>query len=216
MASGHHPSRFLILALPVFLSACATPLKGPPPVIDLSTRDCSETPDLSHIIALALPTSQSRKGSSADATIDGNTPCLAHADGSRSLYAVFLLPVSESEYLISVASLMLVNGVFAPRLSLLSETGAILREIPDDAFVFRGERLTVQIRNHKEERYLLVGSAPQKAGQGFSQAKASVNEYYGGNGVAVYVGQDVTRRYQFTHSGIVTVSVGPIPDPKPR
>jgi len=203
-------------AMAAVLGGCATPLKGPPPVVDLSTRSCAATADLSHAIALNLPTGSSHDGSSAAVTIDDNASCLAYADGGRSLYAALKLPATDSEYLISVEAMMLINGVFAPRLSLLNEAGLTLRDIPNDAFVFRGNVLSVQIRSHPGERYLLLASQPEKAGQSFLQAQESLRQTYVGYGATIYTGVDVTNQYRFTHSGIVTVSVGPIPEAKPK
>jgi hypothetical protein len=176
---------------------------------------CAVAPDLTKATLLALRQDGAKKDSTVKVTIDETAPCLLE-HGARSLYAVFALPESKSEYVIGIESMMLESGVFAPRLALLGPDGALLREIPQDAFLFHGSVLSVQVRHHPNERFLLLASQPEKAGQIFRQAHANVTANYGGYGITYYTGEDVTRQYFYSHSGIVTVSIGPVPDPSPR
>jgi hypothetical protein len=66
--------------------------------------------------------------------------------------------------MISVRCAPVGNGLFVSRLLLFDGLGDRLREVPSDGFVFRGDVLSVLIRSYRNERFLVVASAPQAVG----------------------------------------------------
>lgn len=126
---------------------------------------------------------------------------------------MFWLPVTDANYIISVASTPLGTGVFAPHVTLLDASGAPLREIARDKIVFRGNDLSVLFRSHPNERYLLVASDPGSVGQSVEQVKETTGTTTMAGGLAYFsytTGDDTTKSYVYAHSGQITVTVSAI------
>ncbi len=196
----------------LLLAACGAP-PGPPPVTDLSTLACATSPDL--ISALPLPLDKDKP-----VKIDlGATPaCLAYADGSRASYVALNLPVAPGLYLVTVSSKLVGNVLFAPRVSLLGSTGAVIRQVPQDDFNFHGDLLSVGLRVTPDIRFILVTSEPASVGQGNSHVVTVINSststtYVGKRPVVTTYtgGTERTDDFVYTHNGTVIVRAEPMP-----
>jgi hypothetical protein len=145
--------------------------------------------------------------------IDDTAPCLATQQG-KSLYGAFRLPDSTASFMIAVRSLPVGQGLFVPRLLLYDGTGALTREIGRDELEFRGETLTVLIRSHPGERYLVVASTPQSIGQAetrISESTRTSTSSGGGVSFAVHTGVDAAHTYVYAHDGLIWVYAATIP-----
>lgn len=198
--------------LAALLAACAGN-KPIDPVVDLSSRQCANQPDLSNPQALSM---QDR--ASLTQVIDNSAPCVLLADGSKSLYRVFSLPDTTTPGMVSVTSTPVGQGLFTPRVVLLDAAGTVLRELPRDMFMFHGSALYAAARLHAGDHFLLVASDPQTAGQtvsqivGSTQANTATAATVSGTvSFTIHTGREATNLYTYAHSGSVTVAVKPIP-----
>jgi hypothetical protein len=144
-------------------------------------------------------------------TLDGSGPCLQDGQGAKSLYAVFRLPAASTPYQITIASQPLGAGLFSPHLLLVDDQGKVLREIPRDSFLFHGDDLSVALRAHPGEAYLVAASDPQSVGQQVSQIaeNTSTTVMPAGPYAMVFIsrGSDATSTYTYAHNGTIKVSV---------
>lgn len=202
--------------LALALGGCAQPGPiQPPPLLDLTSRnDCAAKPDLGQARALTLD--KDRKAL-VTAIVDQTAPCLEHAAGTKSLYAVFELPAADPSAVVTVASATAGGGVFAPHVVLLNAQGLPLRELERDKFLFRGNELSVLFRQHADDRYILVASDPSVVGKSFVQVSETTSSQTMGTGTAagpvyftVYSGKDVSGEYVYAHTGAVTVTITPV------
>lgn len=180
-------------------------------MLSLVDRQCARQPDLSAPQVLTLE----GDASSVRQPIDNTVSCVEAADGSRSLYRVFLLPQSARPYMVAIASEPSGHGLFSPRLILLDASGAKVREVSRDMFLFHGASLYVALRIHPGEHFLVVASDPQSTGQTVSQIVGSTQATTISNGVGgmfmMYSGKEANNIYTYAHNGIVTVSAKVIP-----
>lgn len=201
------------ILLPIlFLAGCAPP--APPPMVSLDGRSCGAQVDLSsgHVPALEV-------SKAIMVTLDEKAMCLQAPDGSKSVYAAFLLPQLPALPLVTVMSSPLGEGLFSPHLLMLDPEGKILREVPRDAFSFHGSALHVGIRMHAEERYLLVASDPQTVGTDISRivdgtTTSTTTTYFKGGGSissSASFGKEDTLKLTYAHNGTVSVLVQPMP-----
>jgi hypothetical protein len=189
------------LGLGALLSGCTPP---PPPTTSIADRTCVAAPDFAAATALGLPARQMR------VTLDGTAPCV-EANGARSVYTVFRLPEAEGEYLLSLTSAPIGEGLFYPRVTILGANGNTLREISRDAFVFRGNTLSLGLRMRPEEEYLLVMSDPDTTGQSISRIEEEVTATTYAVGAVVYSGASTTANYTYAYNGVITVSTSEAP-----
>jgi len=194
-------SLFTALSLGALLTGCTPP---PPPTTSIADRACIAMPDLTSATALDLPTRQVR------VTLDGTAPCIETND-TRSVYTVFRLPEADGEYLLSLTSAPLGEGLFYPRVTALGANGNVLREIPRDSFVFRGNTLSLGLRMRPEEKYLLVMSDPENTGQNISRIEEAVTATTYAVGAVVYSGASTTANYTYAYNGVITVSTSEAP-----
>lgn len=196
------------------LAACAAD-DPPPPVLSIADHACQSAPVLSGATSLVLK--PKKEGEENEIKFDmRDAPCVEIAGGEKAVYRLVALPEETSEYVISVESTPVGDGVFAPAVSLLDEQGKTLRSIPGDAFVFRGNSLSVLVRRHPGERYVLVVSDPDAVGKSMSRPVEGVQSsgYMVGYAyVQTYYGYDTTQNLTFALSGIVTVRVEPLSRP---
>ncbi len=153
-------------------------------------------------------------------TVDlGATPaCLVYADGSRASYVALNLPVVSNIYLVTVSSKLVGNVLFAPRVSLLGPTGAVIRQVPQDDFNFHGDLLSVGLRITPDIRYVLVTSEPASIGQGDSHVvtvitASSSTSFVGKRAFTTTYnsGTERTDSFVYTHNGTVIVRAEPMP-----
>ncbi len=194
------------------MSACGAP-PGPPPVTDLSTLACAASPNLVGAPSLLLD-----KGKPVIVDLGATPACLVYPDGSRASYVALNLPFAPGVYLVTVSSKLVGNVLFAPRVSLLGPTGAVLRQVPQEDFNFHGDLLSVGLRITPDIRYVLVTSEPASVGQGDSHVstvitagtytsfvgKAAITRSYSG-------GTERTDNFVYTHNGTVIVRAEPMP-----
>jgi hypothetical protein len=188
----------------VLLAGCATP---PPPVTSLEGRICATRLDLGNPRPLALA------GGAVKVTLEQTSPCL-EAAGAKSAYLLFRLPESADEYMVSVSSAPLGQGLFAPHLLLLGDAGQVQRQLSRDSFMFHGAALAINIRIHPGEHFLVVASDSDVTGQQISRLVAStqVATYTVGLAyVSVHTGAENTSNYTYAYNGVVTVAAEKIP-----
>ncbi len=195
----------LVLCGGAVLAACATP--APPPTTSIADRQCVASPALAAATALSLPSNRVR------VTLDGTAPCV-EANGSRSVYTVFRLPEAEAEYLLSLTSAPLGQGLFYPRVTVLDANGGMLREIPRETFVFRGNTLSLGLRMRPAEEYLLVMSDPETTGESISRIEDSTSMMavpVGVGAMMIHQGASTTANYTYAYNGVITVSTSEAP-----
>src|SRR5690242_12586505 len=106
---NHAMGRFArLLPALTLLAACAA--SGPPPMTDLSMRECASAPDLTGARPLVL------EGRALSADLDAAAPCWRTSEDSRSAYLVFQLPEAATPYLVKVTSTPQGQTLFSPRL----------------------------------------------------------------------------------------------------
>lgn len=196
------------LAWALLLCGC-TPSPGPPPVTSLGDRGCASAPDL----ATARPVFVSAQ-QPATADVDATAPCIATSDGARAAYQVFGLPEAPTPYLVTVSSEPQGQTLFAPRVMILDANGATVQELPRDAFMFHGTKLSVAFRTHGTERFVVVLSDPSSIGTQVSQMTSGVQATAVPAGPVIFFahsGFESSSVYTYAHNGRVSVSAQPIP-----
>ena len=198
--------RLSALAGLALLSACANSGKAPPPLTDISARECAAAPDLSKAVPLAF---DGKKETVQTADIADTTPCMKSAAGA-ALYVAYVLPRSDIPYVIAVASPALGMTLFAPHVMLLASDGTVRRDYAGKQVEFRGAGLGVQVRNHADETYLVVASDPASVGGTTSRINEATHVNYGSTGYATYqihTGSESQDTYTYAHNGRVTVTL---------
>ena len=179
---------------------------------------CSSIPDLSNATPLAFNT---EKPSAVDLTIDETSHCLLVDGGQKSLYHVVGLPTESSSYNQREESVPTGNSIFAPELLILDEKGNLLRQIPHKDFIYRGDELTVLLRTHGKERYLVAASDPLVVGSEESRIMDSISAVpvmvaTPGFVMAAnrYSGAEGTQTLTYSHTGRLHVVASAIPTAK--
>jgi hypothetical protein len=188
----------------IALGACASP---PPPMTSLAGHSCAAQLDLTGPRPLVLA------GGSVKVTLDQTSPCLEVA-GTKSTYLLFRLPDVTEEYIVSVSSEPLGQGLFAPHLLLLDDAGKMQRQLPHDSFMFHGAALAAKIRIHAGERFLVVASDSDSTGQQISRIVASTQTATSSGGglvISIHTGSEDTNNYTYAYNGVVTVAAEKIP-----
>jgi hypothetical protein len=196
------------LLLTLLLCGCGTP-PGPPPITSLGNRGCAPAPDLAAARPVFLSAQQP-----ATADVDAAAPCVTTSDGARAAYQVFGLPDAPTPYLVTVASEPQGQTLFAPRVMILDGNGATQQELPREAFMFHGTKLSVAFRTHGTERFVVVLSDPSSIGTQVSQMKSGVQATAVPAGPVIFfahTGFESSSVYTYAHNGRVTVSAQPIP-----
>jgi hypothetical protein len=197
----------------VGVSACAM-TEGPPPLLglDFEGKTCAAFPDFARAKDLVVATDKP-----ITAKIDENTPCLVDGSGERSAYAVFGLPSSQEEYLVSVTSVPQGQTLLSPRVMMLDFMGGLLREVSNDSFTFRGTGLAIALRVRADERYLVVASDPESVGQEVSMIRSATMTTVVTTGYAyvpINTGSESEISHTFAHNGSIIVAATPIPKVK--
>jgi hypothetical protein len=147
-------ARFFIAAtLAALLSACATPVPAPPPVVEYAHADCTAAPELAGAVSLTPP--RERAEFDVSTVVSDQTPCVGDA-ASGAPYIVYALPIDYSDKTITVGASVESSRIFAANAVLLDANGAVTRTIGTDQFTYRGGLYSAQFRPHQGETYLLV------------------------------------------------------------
>ncbi len=203
---------------PVILAAATAALAGcagkppPPPIVSLDGRNCAAVPDLT--VAKSVPIASD---SPVKVTLDGDSPCVVAASGVKDVYAAFLVPQSPQPYFLSIDSAPIGQGLFAPRIQLLDDSGKTLRELSPDMFTFHGVALHAGLRPHPGEKYLLVMSDKASIGQSTSRIIEATQVYTaaaGGVFLQVHTGSEETPTLVNSYNGAVSVAATPMPSGK--
>lgn len=198
------------LAVAACLGACATPPAPPPaPQTSLGNRQCSTSLVFDH--ALAVPEKPRHPASS---NLDMNSPCLAGADGARSVYSVFALPGKAVDSTLLIASQPIGQGIFFPHVLLFDASFHETRELPRNSFMFHGHELSVSIRSHQDERYLVALSDPQMVGtvRSVIEDHATIQAVPVGAGSIIVTSGGANREEKtYSYNGTVTVMWDPVP-----
>jgi hypothetical protein len=105
--------------------------------------------------------------------------------------------------------------MFSPRVLLLDGAGAVLREVPRDAFMFHGPNLYLGLRARPDGRYLVVASDPASVGGQethiATQTQSSGGATTGGGYFVMNFGREKTRSFTYAHSGKLIVAAKPFP-----
>ena len=210
-----HVAKCACLIAIAAVAACGNKMKGPPPIVDISARDCTARPVLDGAKPVPLDADKA-----VTVTFDGNSPCWQAADGRR-VYGAFALPQGADPILVTVVSSPLGTGLLSPRALLLDQQQAIVREVARDGFRFHGASLYVGIRLHANERYLVVTSDPAMVGAHVSQIVESTSTSGASvvvpGGIAFYqihMGADANLDFVYSHNGTVVVAAQPMPTAK--
>lgn len=208
--SPSSPRRGAMLCGALTLSACATGKDvSPPPLVDISQRECAAAPDLSQATPLVF---NAKKETPQSTAIDASTPCLKGPAGN-SLYAVYLLPASEEPYVIDVASVPMGTTVLAPRAMLLGADGTLKRQFSGEAVTHRGNAFSILTRRHDDERYLVVASDAAGVGKSDTRISESTTVTTASTGMVTYQihsGDEAKTTYNFAHNGKIVVSLTPL------
>jgi hypothetical protein len=196
-------------ALFAVLCGCAT--EPPPPVVDLTARQCATKPDLAQAQPLVFTPDKQQ-----DVTViyDNATACLEEQPGAKSLYRVFTLPSATQPYLITIASGIWGDTLFAPRVVFLAADGSVKRIVARTDFAFRGTMLSAILRNHADEAYLVVSSDPEVVGRAMSRIDDTTGAapiVTGTGYFTLHTGAETTSTQVFSHGGKVTVSLAMLP-----
>lgn len=200
-----------ILFTALLLAGCETAGPDLAPLVQIAPAACSGTLEIGQ--ALSLPFDIESKNKRTSIIVDEGSACLAEGD-RKSLYRVFALPDVGQPFMLTVQSKPGSRGIFAPRLIMLDDEGARLREIGYDEFMFRGSALTAIFRTEPGERYMAIASDPEQVGSEFSRLSGSVQQQMMTTGVvtfAAYTGSETTANLTYAHNGVVDVSARPIP-----
>jgi hypothetical protein len=178
-----------------------------PPLLALSQKACSATPDLTGATSVKLGATFT-----ANSKLNADSACLETTNG-RENYAVFRLPDTSQPYSVSVRSHVVFNTVVGPHLSLLNASGKTIREVGVDAFVARGDTIEFGFRPQPDEKLVVVQSDARLVGKQVSNVKMEVREYYVPLGTGVMPIKDiqdgvVTTTYAY--NGLVEVTAEPL------
>lgn len=185
--------------------ACASQPTAPA-LVSLESRICTTGPDLVSALPLDL---QSDKPVSL--TLGADSPCLIASDGTKRIYAVFSLPLTSDDYIISVTSIPVGYVLFSPHVQMLDFNGAARRELPRSSFLFHGRSLYGALRSHDDERFLLITSDTQTIGSSVSKLVGSTHQSMGGTSTGgyfyIYTGSEATNVFTYAHNGKLEVMV---------
>lgn len=190
-----------ILLLAVFAGGCAS--RNPAPIVSLQAQQCDASWNLDSATHLWV---------NAEAPVrerfDRNSRCMATEEGSAH-YASYRLPVFRQPYVVAIESEIAGQTLFAPEVLMLDAAGQVTRRLEFERFSTRGERVqgTVFMNpENREERYLIVRSAPHAVGR-------TGDRYVSGSVVlplvntvlpmVVMYGTEYSQRYTYSHSGVV-------------
>ncbi len=202
MGSRRLHGSLLVLLAP--LAGCSATLNAPPPVTDISARQCGAAFDLSKPSPMTF---DGGKEWSFATDINEAAPCIASAGGS-ALYATFALPQISTPYVISVTSLVEGSTLFVPRILLLGADGGVRREFSGQALQFRGTGLGTVLRSHPDETYLVVESDPSMVGKTDSRIAEETQVYTVSAGYGAYqihTGSEARPTFTYSHNGSVLI-----------
>jgi hypothetical protein len=189
------------LAIAFALGACAVPA-GPPPILSLDDRVCAVQPELISAPLLVM-------NEAARVVLDGSSACWQRPEEGKSAYTVFQLPQTAEPYIVTVTSEPLGQGLFLPQVIILNPLGVTLRTVQSDSFQFHNSALSVGIRIHRDEGYLIVASNPQAVGRMVSRITDATA--VSGGRIQIHTGSETVDNYVYAHNGALVVTARPLP-----
>jgi hypothetical protein len=200
-----------LLLTMVLLTGCAHAPPPPPPAVDFSQMHCTGAADLTGATALAFDPKNEKMTA---AVLDAQAGCMDSANGVHTLYKVFELPQDTAPYIIRITAAPWGDTILAPRAAFLDEKGATKRTTAHNDFTFRGNSLVSLLRNHADEKYLVVSSDPEALGNSVSRINENVNVQAMAAGpvfFTMYTGSDTATNLTLSAAGNVNVTITPLP-----
>lgn len=194
------------MALAAGLTACAT-AAPPPPVLQFAGQGCAAAPDLSGAISLTPP--RERTEHVVSIVVNGQSPCLARANGATP-YVLYALPADRGDKTLSVGGLMEQVRVFSPEVALLDAQGQVTRTFAPDEYFYRGPVYSVQFRPRETEAYVLVTSDAARVGVGYRSILTGMQTTTVATPmviVSINSGTEAGQNRTFSYDGTVQVSV---------
>jgi hypothetical protein len=144
------------------LAGCTRPAPAMVPLVTLAGRACDAKPMLA---AAPVLDPASRHTASATIDLDAGSPCLLDREGRGALYAAFRLHPQKPGDVLWVSSLPMGHALMAPHIMLFDGQGNPTRGIEFSGFAYRGTALVALTPIHADERFVVIGSASEMAGQ---------------------------------------------------
>lgn len=191
----------ILAAATIAATACTSAPPSPPPVLSLVDRVCAKNLDLGSAKPVALAYE-----APVVSEMDSLSPCWVMPDGSRSTYAVFVLPASSTSYVISIDSIPVGTALFSPKLLLLDAGGKLLRTVSREHGQFRGIALTLLTPYRRGERYAVVASEPASIGTASDHTE---NRFYSSVSAGVTINSATEAVVSITnaHNGRVAITL---------
>jgi hypothetical protein len=199
-----------LILMAATLTGCAAK-PAPPPVVDLTTMQCNESPVLGGAVLLAFDPKDDKQ---TPVLLDNSAGCLSGPNGSRMLYKVFELPHTGTPYILHVTAAPWANTILAPRAALLDESGIAKRTTSHADFTFRGNSLAAFLRSHDDERYLVVSSDPEVLGTSVTRINEGINQQMVAAGpvfMNYYSGSDTATNLILSAAGNAVIVISPLP-----
>ena len=204
-----------VLTVVFGLAACETTPPPPPPsaVLDIAEdKVCDETVDL--IAAQPLMPKKAKKWYDEGHLFNAGTSCLRFNDANVN-YMVFELPAHASNHVITVGGAK--NGIrtLAADISILAETGEIVRTFGREKYMNIGGRYGVQFRPLEGEKYVLVTTNPELVGEEIRAMETKLLKGSGyiagttgaGASYTTYSGAENITRRTYSHEGVLSFRV---------
>jgi hypothetical protein len=196
------------------VTAC-TSVPPPPPavsVLQIIDKTCTDTPSLTAPISL---TPKRKAATNNVSTLVGSGSACVTKDQKASNYVVYELPARAENHTLTVGGAKEALRAFAPKVSILSASGAVLRSFEKDRLTNFGNTFSVQFRPPSEARYVLVQSDPELVGTVMASFETNVvsstnyayNPYGYGGTYTTQSGQEGARTRSFSHEGNVVVYI---------
>ncbi len=192
----------------LLLAACGgnrTQTNVSPPVVSLEGRQCEARPNLSTARQVEL---EARRATVVE--VGADTPCWNdNGKTGNAAYAVFALPQAPNPYMVRVSSAPHGNAILMPRVQILNESGAVVREMGRQDMQFRSGALGTVARIQPGQRYLVVSSDPQSVGERNARivgntTVTTVPVPFGA--IQLYDGHDSVHQLQGSHNGVIAVA----------
>lgn len=206
--------KLVLLGGALLLASCATTAPIIPiPVTDISSKTCSDTPDLASALALTPP--KKRTDHFVNTIVDSTKACVK-IDGKPANYVVYTLPNFPDNHTITIGGLQEQLRTFAPIISVLDKDGKVSRAITEDRLSVLGNTYGISIRPSANDKYILVTSNPILVGKEVSTHETRIAvttgysynpATYGGTSYNQYHGVEGKALRTYSHEGTIAVTV---------
>jgi len=205
---------FAVVASGILLAACA---RTPPPTQDVTVSLATLSCDQAFTTSRAKPVGLDPEDPVAiEFDIQHSSPCKLDTASNKQLYEVVRLPSADSPYLLTISSPKIGGSAFAPTVATLSQTEDVRRIYAHDAFLNRGNKLSLSIEAAPEDRFLVVSSHADIVGDQRSEITTHItsqSHYNAVSGIStnLYYGSESQRGYTMSYTGKVIVTTMPAP-----